>query len=464
MKRLLPKSLVGQTILVLFIGLSASHAISMLIYSGDKLESMTLMGGHHMSQRIVNISHLVTESPQDWHPKIIAAVDEPTFHVSLTPESELINVEHEDWRSGIIRNYIYDNLQSEKVRSVKAQLLGDSEEIALNGSEATAEWMKTHMAQTMHGVPVHQSLRVSIQLDNKSWLNFSTAIPTPKTFFSQPALISMLLMAAAVILLSVWGVRRLTKPLNDFAQAAQRLGRDVNAPPLEEIGPIEVRRASKAFNEMQNRLRAFIGNRTRMLAAISHDLRTPITLLRLRAEMVEDEEGRRKMLSTLDEMEAMVSSTLAFAREEAKAESPSLVDVGALVESICVDMADAGLPVAFETPVKCPYECRPAALKRAITNIIENAIKYGECANAVLSSDEHYITISIDDEGLGIPDEDMENVFMPYFRVDPSRTPGAGGIGLGLSLAQAVIHAHGGEIRLENKPGKGMRATICLPH
>ena len=220
--------------------------------------------------------------------------------------------------------------------------------------------------------------------------------------FSRQFLLSMGLMALVILAVSVWAVRRVTAPLATLSAAAERLGNDLNAPQIPETGTIEMRRASHAFNTMQARLRGLIENRTRLLAAISHDLRTPLTLLRLRAENVDDATEREKMLDTIVEMDRMIGATLAFARDEAAAEERRPTDLGALVQSIVDDMTDAGLSVRMEPAPVVVFDGRPAALKRAIRNLIDNAVKYGKNASVAIKSMPRSIEITIDDEGPGI--------------------------------------------------------------
>jgi signal transduction histidine kinase len=234
-------------------------------------------------------------------------------------------------------------------------------------------------------------------------------------------------------------------------------------PALAESGPLDIRQTTRAFNRMGGRLQRFVQDRTRMLAAISHDLRTPITTLRLRAEFVDDEETRAKILETLEEMQRMTEATLAFAREEANAEDTRTVDLAALVDSVCADLADLGQDVAFSGPERLPYACRPLSLKRALRNLIENAVAYGERARVALAAGDDGLRVMIDDDGPGIPEADFERVFQPFVRLEESRSLETGGIGLGMAIARSIVRAHGGEIELENRRGGGFRVTIRLP-
>ena len=232
---------------------------------------------------------------------------------------------------------------------------------------------------------------------------------------------------------------------------------------MTETGTIEMRQASHAFNTMQARLRGLIENRTRMLAAISHDLRTPLTLLRLRTENVENAPEREKMLATIAEMDSMVATTLAFARDEAAAEAGRPTDLAALLQSIVDDMAETGLPVRMEPADLVVHQCRPAALKRAIRNLIDNAVKFGKRAGVAITTTPRSIEITIDDEGPGIPEQELTRVFQPFYRVEASRSLETGGTGLGLAIALSTVQAHGGELTLRNRPTGGLQASIMLP-
>jgi signal transduction histidine kinase len=289
------------------------------------------------------------------------------------------------------------------------------------------------------------------------------SVPTPSPRWALPSLLSMGVMAVALSLIVIFMVRRITRPMAQLAAAAESVGRGETVAPLGEQGPLDVRQTTRAFNQMHERLQRFVQDRTRMLAAISHDLRTPITSLRLRAEFVEDEETRAKILETLDEMQRMTEATLAFAREEAAREETRTVDLGALLESLCEDLAEMGMDVAFAGADKTPYPCRPLSLKRAVRNLVENAVAYGERARVALERTGDAFEIVIDDDGPGIPEADFERVFAPFVRLEESRSRETGGIGLGMAIARSIARGHGGDITLANRAGGGLRAIIHLP-
>lgn len=307
-----------------------------------------------------------------------------------------------------------------------------------------------------------RDLQVAVPLPDGQWLSFATALPESGSAFSRQFLLSMAIMAIVIFAVSFWAVRRVTAPLAAVSAAAERLGNDLNAPPMPETGTIETRQASRAFNTMQARLRSLIENRTRMLAAISHDLRTPLTLLRLRAENVENRQERDKMLATIAEMDSMVGVTLQFARDEATTELRRPTDIVALVQSIVDDMADAGMPVKMQPADPIVYDCRPDALKRAIRNLLDNAVKYGKAASVAIQTTPKTIDIIIDDDGPGIPEQKISRVFDPFYRLEESRSRETGGVGLGLAIAQSIVQSHAGKLMLSNRPTGGLRASIRL--
>lgn len=310
-----------------------------------------------------------------------------------------------------------------------------------------------------------RGLDAAVEIGEGQWLRFTTSLPDTGPTISPQLLLALAVVTSMIALLTAWAARRLTAPLRVISDAAARLGRNVEAPALPAIsGPLETRRAAEAFNDMQARLRRLIENRTLMLAAISHDLRTQLTLLRLRAEAGDPDEDRDRLLKAIGEMEEMLTATLSFAREEANAEQRKRVDVGALVMSIVDDLADAGLPVTLgRIDAGAVADAKPIALRRAITNLIDNAVKYGSKATVGLSKGPVDIDIVIDDEGPGIPEDQLARVLQPFYRLEGSRSRDTGGIGLGLAIAASISEAHGGTLSLANRPQGGLRATISLP-
>ncbi|MFM9848851.1 MAG: ATP-binding protein [Hyphomicrobiaceae bacterium] len=460
MNRLFPKSLFGQTLLILLAGLVVSHAVGSWIYTADREQAVRAVGGFATAQRIANLTRLVQETPHDSRQRIVSALSDQSFRLSLSAEPPLMTTTGGDAPiAEAIRDYLEERLSlgSDRQPRVSAS--------SVNGRPFGPWHMMGHgpMMHGFGGFGGFRDLQVAVPLTEGQWLTFSTALPAGGPAFSAQFLLSMAVMAIIILAVSVWTVRRVTAPLASLATAAERLGHDVNAASLPETGTIETRQAARAFNDMQTRLRTLIENRTRLLAAISHDLRTPLTLLRLRAETVENAQERDKMLSTIAEMDSMIGATLEFARDQSASETRRQTDLTALLQSVVDDMRDAGISVRMEAAVPIFYECQPAALKRAIRNLLDNAVKYGKVGSVELRTTARAIEISIDDEGPGIPEPELSRVFEPFYRLEESRSRETGGVGLGLAIAQTIVQAQGGMLTLSNRPTGGLRASIALP-
>jgi signal transduction histidine kinase len=303
----------------------------------------------------------------------------------------------------------------------------------------------------------------SAPFSDGGWLNAQTRIRAEPVPIPWPSLVSSGLMAIAILVIVGFIVSRATRPLAVLADRVGAFGRGAPSVTLPETGPREVRRLTAAFNLMQDRLARFIADRTRMLAAIGHDLRTPITSLKIRTELLDDEEAQQKMMATLDEMQRMTDATLAFAREDADAEPLRSVDLNALVESLSDDLAAMGKDVTFTGEARLPYPCRPTAFRRAIGNLVENAVRYGDRARVALKATPEGPLITVDDDGPGIPADRIEDVYKPFVRLETSRNRETGGAGLGLSIARSIILAHGGELALSNRKAGGLHVEIRLP-
>jgi signal transduction histidine kinase len=261
-----------------------------------------------------------------------------------------------------------------------------------------------------------------------------------------------------------WLTWTVNDPLTRFARAAERVGVDIHSPSFPEQGPSQLRRAIRAFNEMQVRVLRLLTDRTRMLGAISHDLRTPLTRLRLRIETGGGAEDKAKMLTDIESMEAMLGSSLAFVRGVEEAEAPETVDMDLLLQTVCDTVSDLGGEVSYEGPARCRYRCRPQAMQRALTNVIGNAAKYGRRVQVSLDGEgARGLAITVDDDGPGIPDIEKSKVFEPFYRTPAARDHDSQGMGLGLSIARSIILAHGGAIELSDVLPHGLRVRIQLP-
>jgi signal transduction histidine kinase len=280
--------------------------------------------------------------------------------------------------------------------------------------------------------------------------------PLPRQIFIEFGVLTLILSAVLYLM-----TRTITRPLGKLAIAADAVGRGARVEPLPEEGGRELQAATRAFNSMQERLRRYLDSRTRVLAAMSHDLRTPLTRLRLRVESIDDEALRTRCAADLDEMSSMIRSALGVFRGLNDDEPALAIDINALLESLRVEFVELGGVMTVSGRADKPYHGKPLALKRCLGNLINNAMQYGGEANVSVDDDD-VLTIRISDRGPGIPPEALDQVFEPFFRLESSRSRDTGGIGLGLSIARDIAQAHGGTITLRNVE-PGLEATLTLP-
>jgi signal transduction histidine kinase len=322
--------------------------------------------------------------------------------------------------------------------------------------------------QTSEHVEVGASIEAP--LSNGQWLLVLWNQPPPPPIdpvaveFSIASFTAWLLLSLVLAaILSVVAARRLVNPLSELSVAVEHLGGSGDDPAIAPHGPREIEGIIRAFNRMRDRLRRYNEDRTRMVAAISHDLRTPLTRLRVRIEMAESLDDQQKILDELEMMNGMVESILSFGRDDAQQEPRSLVDLSAMVEGICEDAADVGEQATFSGPRDVTISCRPTAMRRALSNLVDNAVKYGGVADVTLATEADRVVILVEDEGPGIPQSERERVFEPFYRIGSARDPGTGGVGLGLSVTRSIILEHGGEIVLGTRKGGGLSVHIKLP-
>lgn len=445
--RLWPGSLAARTALVLIVGLVVVQTLGLGIHTLDRNDLVRLAGLRVYSFRVMSIYRdLVEVTPEKQDARLKTIPLPKTFSAQL---ADRIDIQ-------------FGNLLQTPPPVRHAILLN------MDGFPIPPEFRPQHYRFGFD--PGTQHEYTALQMPSGRWLVITSHLPRPDSFQGTEFLFAFILMTALAAALTIWAVRRLTAPVRTLAAAAEALGRDVNAPPLPEDGPSETAAAAKAFNTMAARIRRFVDDRTLLLTAIGHDLRTPITRMRLRAEFMEDDEQRGKMLSDLDEMEAMVSATIAFGRIASPNEPVSPIDLAELLRTVLDEAGDAAPDIVdqlrYEGPGHLTARLRPQAFKRALTNIIGNAVKYGSSAHVKLSAptrDIRQLKIEVLDNGPGIPPEHMERVMQPFQRLETSRNRETGGVGLGLPIARDITRAHGGDLTLANRPEGGARITLTLP-
>jgi signal transduction histidine kinase len=441
---LIPQTLAGRTIAVLLVGLGLFHLWSIWIYQVGIENLLGSTRDQQLAERLVSVKRAIAALPRGDREQTAHALSTATMEIHWSPLSLVNPPSMESEHTSLLRKRLRElvpEITDDQVR------LAFADEGTSNGEDSDA---------------YRHLLLASLQLSDASWVNFRLA-----TFQTAPTehgiLASLSAMALGILLVSFVLVRSVTAPLRTLASAADRIGIDLAAPEVPQTGPREIQQAATAFNRMQTRIKRLISDRTQTLAAVSHDLKTPITRLRLRAEFVKDEELRQTIEDDLDEMEGMLESTLAFLRGDAMSEESKTVDVGTILATISNHLVDTGHDVVLAGVPHASLRCKPLAIKRALSNLIENAVNYGTRARVALAERDDEIVITIADDGPGIPEDEHERVFDPFYRLEASRNRETGGTGLGLTVARTAIRAHGGDIALKNRQGNGLSVTVTLP-
>jgi len=454
--RLLPQSLFGRLVLILLGGLLLAQLATAYINLSERGELLYRAGGMQLAQRIADISKLLDSLPAAERRRVAAVFNAPPLAVSLDRSPlRAAGAEAGEFPlsmfSAVLRYALGEGMSATVVRAA--------------GAPPARPMMRHPMGGPgMQGFgPASAFFVVQVTLRDGTRVTFDSYLSPQEQDMPLRLALTLAVLLGTVIVLSLVAVRWATGPLAALAGAAEALGADINRAPLAEKGPTEARRAARAFNTMQQRLARFIADRTRILAAMSHDLKTPITRLRLRAELLEDEALRAKFAKDLGEMESMVTQTLEFMRDAGAGEPAQRVDVMALLESLQTDYQDTGAAVEIEGRIGEPLSARPQALRRCLANLLDNAVRYGRRTAIRAEDDARQLTLRVLDEGPGMPEADLERAFEPFFRGEASRSRETGGTGLGLGIARNIARAHGGDLVLRNRPGGGLEAVLSLP-
>jgi signal transduction histidine kinase len=477
----LPRSLAGRTALFLLIGFAIVQLLGLGIHTLNQIKLADIEQQREIATHDVIIYRHIAAAPAAQRAALVATEALPQGdHISLdaAPPSQQNTFQLPLAARQIIRASIVSYGIPQQLHPQGLEIRGETSppryviSFGLPGGDVPIlRLLPPDDGEPAGPPPLRPTLpRVlgNLHLPAQSWLTITSPITPPEPWRSPEFGTAFIVMTVLGAIMIFWATRQLMIPVRTLAQAAERLGRDVvNAPDLPETGPSEIVTAAIAFNTMASRIRKFVEDRTFLITAIGHDLRTPITRLKLRAEYMDDDEQRTKMLADLDEMESMVAATLAFGRDVATSEAVTRVDLVSLLRTILDDAAD-GTPemadkLVYEGPEHMAVLARPLSLKRAVVNLVANALKYGDAARINLQRHVQHVQIDIDDDGPGIPAEDAETVFEPFRRLETSRNSELGGNGLGLSIARNIVKAHGGDILLRNLPGGGLRASVTLP-
>jgi signal transduction histidine kinase len=465
MRRLIPDSLAAWGLLTLIVGLVVMQVFTLVIMADSRAENARMLGFFHLAERVSSISRALAAEEPSRRTALANVLSDPTLNVAVEREASARDPIAGDSELAELEDILQGQLEASGIADVHVERrdVAEAEDAIERQLDDDTGPLSRVLSDIEAQTGANGSYVASVLLSDGSWVNFRIAIAPPTPIWSTDTILFAGVAIALVLAASIWWLRHLIAPYGFLARAAERFGQDLNTPPLPEEGPREVRAASRAFNRMQSRLRRVIEDRDQLAAAMSHDLRTPVTRLRLRAEYVGDRDQRARMLSDLDEIEVITRSVLAFASDTARPEQREPVDLISLLETLCDDTPGAHLHLPDGMPARLAFKAQPVALRRCIANLIDNAIKYGGQADVSLRVDPAALHVMVEDRGPGIPVEEFENVFRPFRRLESSRNRETGGTGLGLTIARTIARAHGGEVVIANRPEGGLHVELSLP-
>ena len=454
--RLIPRSLGGQLLATLLLALVVTQALSLMLTTDERNRAVRAATGLEAAGRAANVAMLLDDAPISLHASILRSANSPLVSFELGDTAAAPGT------TGEAALYLARMRQILGIpeHPIGAEIHARSAP-PLPPPEAMPRAMRA-MHDAMREAPTEtEELTLSIMLARGNWLNVRTNFQLPAMQWAPASMLPLGLMGLAVALVALLTARRVVGPIRALATGAERLGRGLDVGPLPLAGPSEVRDMTRAFNRMQDRLTRFVADRTQLLAALRHDLRSPLTAMRLRLEMLPEDEDSTRLRALVEEMTQMVQATLDFARGAAREEPAAEVDLVALLADLVADV-EAG-KATLTAPPALPAVLRPTAMKRALRNLIDNALRYGSVARVALGEDNGAAVITISDDGPGLPEAQLEKMFDPFVRLEDSRSRDTGGVGLGLSIARTIVQAHGGEVTLANRPEGGLVAKVRLP-
>ncbi len=466
----LPRSLFGRTVVVLAACLVLSQLASLMVNFFDRGSSMYRLNSEQMAQRIARTASLLNRLPKEERTTVAQELGGRDFRIEFANrpiEIESGFVELDEYERGFaaaVRDEMNPPLLT-TVEITRAARAKSPEEVAPPSANAFEQWIARRFYFLL---PATFSVVTQIELEDGSTAAFFVRMPQEPLGQLEALLPKLLMWMAIIFALALVIARMMTSPLRQLDRAVTSIGANPtgaspNSIVIPETGPIELRRVIASFNETQERIRRYIIERSSLLAAISHDLRTPITRMRLRAEMLEEPQ-RSKFIHDLSEMEELVGSSLDLFAELGKTTERQPVDVSALLESIANDWTDTGHLVTVGGAQRAIYPTEPSMLRRCVNNLVSNGIRYGGRAHIELHDSPAVLRIIIRDNGPGMAEEDLERVFEPFVRLEPSRNRNSGGSGIGLAISRNIARWHGGDVKLRNAPGRtGLIAEITLP-
>lgn len=463
MKQILD-SIKGRVIVILLIFLSLSHLAGLWLYAKQSEVATALLHDALLAERIALISKLAERTPVGERASLLKLVSGPLVRFSQPPTPSHGQTLAEGSRPHLFEHFLGVFLDRPLHKGIRVAYSEENTRgltsllSAVNGS--THSEIDHLPPKPLAEIYPLGAVTTQIELGDGTWVEAAAPLLSISPFSPWKVGAALGAMLTSVLLVAAWVLQRWTQPLTYFAAAAERLGTDIHAPALSEKGPFEVRTAARTFNRMQDRIRRLVEDRMALAAAVAHDLGTPVTRLRLRAEEIDDEQIREPILADLQQMRRMITATLGFARLDFSVETPEVFDLMSLVERVADDLVDAGEDVVISGPPHLSINSKPIALQRALFNVVDNAVKYGKRAKIQVTAGGDTLEITVEDDGPGIPEARQTEIFEPFRRLPNSEA--VEGTGLGLTVARSLVRGLGGDIALANRAEGGLRVSIFL--
>ena len=467
MTRFLPRSFAAWVLIIVISAVIALEVVTLLVATYSVAENQRTADLFRLAERISGVARAVSNQPPDKHRELISSLQSAFLAVTIDNAPAVANIIADDDEMAELEDILTAKLATNGVTDLRiaeydSDRVREGQGLMLHG-ESGDEGIEAALAREARKFGRSGYFAASMKMADSDWINFVV----PKSPASSPLTTRNLyiyaLVAAVPLVICFWAVLQLVSPYRRLERAVRRLGEDLNAPEIPERGDYEVRSVIRAINTMQRRLKDHLSEREHLAAALAHDLRTPLTRMKIRCELSKSATVQL-VRQDIREIERIVNSVLEFSRAETASGPRDKVDLSSMVQDICDNYPEAvyrNLPA--DRARAAVVRANATFLNRAVTNLVENAVRHGGGARVSIEPADGWVTISVEDNGKGIPPEEIENVVKPFYRVEGSRNKDTGGTGLGLAITDSVARSHGGRLELANRPEGGLRASIVLP-
>ncbi|MBI2718172.1 MAG: HAMP domain-containing protein [Rhizobiales bacterium] len=465
MTRLWPRSLPSFILVIVVLALGAAQVVTLLTVSREVARTNRVEDLFRLGERTLAIARGIADTPKEVRAKFLANIKSADLTARIDAEPAVGVIASND-EMAEIEDLLMSQFSDEGILDIRIDEVGPGAATAAAGKAVQpggANTIERELSRVTSQFATTNRHIVSMQLADGAWLNFSLATTPAPTIVGSRTLPLLLGLLAAIVALCLWAVIQLTQPYRRLERAAAKIGADLNTVPIPETGSSEVRAAIRAINAMQVKLRDYVADREHLAAALAHDLRTPLTRLKLRCELMKEGRQKHELQADVQDLQNLVASVIDFASMTKRQEEKTKVDIVSLLQTVCADYRKAKVAPDTAALNRVVVAAQPVALGRCLGNLVGNAIRYGGSATVSVRLDGANLEILVDDEGPGIPGDELAKVLKPFYRLEGSRNQAFGGTGLGLAIADTIARAHGGTLRLENRPEGGTRAILSLP-